>query len=159
MEDGELHLETGGDSAHALPFETLARLQNDLNEVIKALSLLGVKRCCQCQQFFRSSEPGVLFDCGKLVCYTCLPQWWRTMSEQLRVDEREKLEAKLASFLRKHHGAEIVKQEIGKVLAPLPQQFQIVVRCKECVGSGKVLEGERCRFCNGFGTLRVVTPL
>ena len=138
-------------------FETLTKIQQDVNAVVEALALLGIKRCCQCQQFFRCSEPGALFDYGKLVCYACVPDWWAT-SSRLSVDEREKLEAKLSSWLRKYHGAEIVKQETGKRTEIAPEHFQIVVRCNECLGSGKLLEGERCRFCNGFGTVRIVVP-
>ncbi len=37
-------------------------------------------------------------------------------------------------------------------------EFQIVAKCVECAGSGKLMEGERCRFCNELGTVRIVVP-
>ena len=104
---------------HDLPgdsiFQNLSQIQHDLKDVIDALALLGIKRCSDCNKFFRCSDPGALFDCGKIVCYGCVPGWWRKISEQLRVVERETLETQLSSWLRKHHGAEIVKQETGKI--------------------------------------------
>jgi len=137
-------------------FETIANLQRDLNAVTDALALLGVRRCSQCKQFFSSTEPGALFDCGQLVCYGCVPDWWTTVSAKLSVPQREKLEGKISSWLRKYHGAEVVKEDKNAKSEIAPHQFQIVVHCTECGGSGKILEGERCRFCNGFGTVRVV---
>ncbi len=61
-------------------FATLARVEHDLKDVIGALALLGVKRCSQCKQFFRSADPGALFDYGQFVCYTCVPDWWPSES-------------------------------------------------------------------------------
>ena len=138
--------------------ETLSRIEHDLNDVIGALVLLGVKRCSQCRQFFRSSEPGMLFDFGKLVCYECVPTWWPPLSAQLNVEEREKIEGKLSAWLRKYHRAEVVKETPGKVPDTRDTEFQIAAKCMECGGSGKLMEGERCRFCNGFGTVRIVVP-
>jgi DnaJ-class molecular chaperone len=60
--------------------------------------------------------------------------------------------------LRKHHRAEVVKETPGKVLDTSSTEFQIVAKCAECGGTGKLMEGERCRFCNGFGTVRIVVP-
>jgi hypothetical protein len=139
-------------------FETLARVEHDLNDLIDALALLGVKRCSQCRRFFRSADPGALFDCGQLVCYGCIPDWWPSLSTQLGIAERERIEGKLASWLRKHHQAEVVKATPGTVLDTANAEFQIVARCLECSGSGKLMEGERCRFCNGLGTVRIVVP-
>src|SRR5450755_4458338 len=96
--------------AEASLFETLSHVEHDLNDVIAALALLGVKRCSQCKQFFRSSEPGALFENGHTVCYKCIPEWWTESSQRLNVAERERLEGKLASWLRKHHNAEVVKE-------------------------------------------------
>jgi formylmethanofuran dehydrogenase subunit E len=129
-----------------------------LHDVIEALALLGIRRCSQCKQFFSSSDPGALFGNGKLVCYGCIPEWWSSLSRQIDVTEREKLETKLSAWLRKYHGAQIVKEERGKVPEVNPLEFQIVVHCSECGGSGKLLQGERCRFCNGFGTVWIVAP-
>jgi len=139
-------------------FETLVRMEHDLIDVIGALALLGVKRCSQCKQFFRSADPGALFENGHIVCYKCIPNWWSSCSVRLGVADRERLEAKLASWLRKHHRAEIVKEAPGKLLDATSAGFQIVAQCAECAGSGKLMEGERCRFCNGFGTVRIVVP-
>jgi hypothetical protein len=76
----------------------------------------------------------------------------------LGTTERERIESKLASWLRKYHRAEVVKETPGKELDAPKAVFQIVARCAECAGSGKLMEGERCRFCNGFGTVRIVVP-
>ena len=138
-------------------FDTLSRIEHDLNDLVDALALLGVKRCSCCRHFFRSSEPGPLFDYGKLVCFTCIPSWWSSQSSQLGVMEREKIESKLSAWLRKYHGAEIVK-EGREDLEAGEHEFQIVTSCFECRGSGKLMEGERCRFCNGLGTVRIVVP-
>src|SRR3984893_14883820 len=84
-------------------FETLSRVEHDLNDLIGAMALLGIKRCSQCRQFFRSAEPGALFDCEQLVCYKCIPDWWSSFSMRLAVTDRERTEGKLASWLRKYH--------------------------------------------------------
>ncbi len=60
-------------------FENLVRVEHDLSDVISALALLGVKRCSQCQQFFRSADPGALFENGHIVCYKCIPDWWSSL--------------------------------------------------------------------------------
>jgi hypothetical protein len=139
-------------------FETLSRVEHDLNDLIGGLALLGVKRCSQCKQFLRCLDPGALFDCGQLVCYSCIPDWWSSESTRLGVEERERVEGKLASWLRKHHRAEIVKVTPGNVPETTNAEFQIAAKCQECAGSGKLMEGERCRFCNGLGTVRIVVP-
>ena len=139
-------------------FATLARVEHDLNDLIGALALLGVKRCSQCKRFFRLADPGALFDCGQLVCYSCIPDWWPSESTRLGVEERERVEGKLASWLRKHHRAEIIKVTPGNVPETTNADFQIPAKCQECAGSGKLMEGERCRFCNGLGIVRIVVP-
>lgn len=146
------------DAAENPLFATLARIEHDLNDLIDALSLLGVKRCSQCKQFFRSVDPGALFECDQIVCYDCIPDWWSSMSMRLGVADRERIEAKLASWLRKYHGAEVVKVTAGSVPDTTNTEFQIAVKCLECSGSGRLMEGERCRFCNGLGSVRIVVP-
>jgi hypothetical protein len=146
------------DPAENSVFETMVRIEHDLSDVIDALALLGVKRCSECKQFFRSADPGALFENGHIVCYKCIPDWWSACSQRLGVADRERLEAKLASWLRKHHRAEVVKETPGKVLDTSSAEFQMVAKCAECGGTGKLMEGERCRFCNGFGTVRIVVP-
>ena len=80
------------------------------------------------------------------------------MSVRLDITDRERIEGKLASWLRKHHRAEVVKETPGNALDTTNAEFQMVARCVECAGSGKLMEGERCRFCNEFGTVRIVVP-
>src|ERR1039457_1896323 len=104
------------DPAEDSSFSTLARVEHDLSDLIEALALLGVKRCSQCRKFFRCAEPGALFDCGQLVCFGCIPDWWSSLSMRLCVTDRERIEGKLASWLRKHHRAEVVKVTPGTVL-------------------------------------------
>jgi hypothetical protein len=139
-------------------FESVSRVEHDLNDLIGALALLGVKRCSQCRQFFRSAEPGALFDGGQIVCYKCIPDWWSSVSRRLGVTDRERTEGKLASWLRKYHCAEVVKETPGKVADTSNVEFQMIAKCLECSGSGKLMEEERCRFCNGAGTVRIVVP-
>jgi hypothetical protein len=146
------------DAAENPLFATLARIEHDLNDLIGGLALLGVKRCSQCKQFFRSADLGALFECDQIVCYDCIPEWWSSMSTRLSVADRERIEAKLASWLRKHHHAVVVKVTPGSVPDTTNAEFQIAAKCLECSGSGKLMEGERCRFCNGFGTVRIVVP-
>ena len=139
-------------------FATVTRVDHDVNDLIDALALLGVKRCSQCRKFFRCADPGALFDGGQLVCYACIPDWWPSISMRLGVEEREKIEGKLASWLRKHHRAEVIKVTPGSVSDTSNAEFQIAAKCVECAGSGKLMEGERCRFCNGLGAVRIVVP-
>jgi hypothetical protein len=157
MGNGLSKLETHDPSDNS-EFETMVRVEHDLDDVINGLALLGVKRCSQCKQFFRSSEPGALFENGHTVCYKCIPEWWAASSQRLGVEDRERLEGKLASWLRKHHNAEVVKETPGKAFEAGNAEFQLIAKCVECGGSGKLMEGERCRFCNGFGTVRIVVP-
>jgi hypothetical protein len=138
--------------------EAVAHIQNELNDLIGALGLLGIQRCSRCRRFFRSSDAGALFDCGELVCFECVPNWWHSVSGKLSVTDREKLEVKLSSWLRKYHQAQVIKQEKNEVPTTGNYEFETVVHCNECNGSGKLLEGERCRFCNGYGKVRIVIP-
>jgi len=143
-------------SDHSL-LDTVSSMEKDIKDLIGALALLGIGRCSRCRQFFRS-DPGVLFDYGgQSVCYQCIPDWWSSISVQISVSEREAIEAKLAPWLRKYHHAQVVKDGPG---APEIHEgdLQIVTSCIECRGSGKILQGERCRFCNGVGSVRVVVP-
>ncbi len=82
--------------------EDLEKIRRDLNDVVGALALLGIRRCSQCKQFLKS-DPGTFFDSGELVCYECVPGWWSSMSGQLGIVEREKLEAGLTTWLRRYH--------------------------------------------------------
>ena len=40
-------------------FATLAHVEHDVDDLIAALALLGVKRCSRCRQFFRCADPGM----------------------------------------------------------------------------------------------------
>ena len=146
------------DPAENVLFAALTRVEHDLNDLIGALALLGIKRCSQCRKFFRCADPGALFECDQLICYGCIPNWWSSLSTRLGITDRERIEGKLASWLRRHHRAEVVKVAPGNVPDTTNADFQLVARCVECAGSGKLMEGERCRFCNGFGTVRIVVP-
>jgi len=139
-------------------FEAMSNLEQDLKAVIGALALLGVAPCSQCKQFFRCSDPGALFDSGTLVCYGCVPAWWSSQSSRLNIADRERVAGKLASWLRKNHGAKVRKEVPKSQASTAESEFQIVTSCVECHGSGKLLEGERCRFCNGLGTVWIVVP-
>jgi hypothetical protein len=159
LEPVDRHLQIGAHDSMDHPMDaTLARVESDLNDLIDALALLGVKRCSQCKKFFRAADPGALFDCGRLVCYSCIPHWWSAESTRLGTEDRERIEGKLASWLRKHHRAEVRKVAPGNVPETTPAAFQFAAKCQECAGSGKLMEGERCRFCNGLGTVRIVVP-
>jgi len=152
------HSHTAYDAADNSLFETLSRVERDLNDLVDGLALLGVKRCSQCRQFFRCADPGAIFECDQIVCYNCIPDWWSSLSMRIGVADRERIEGKLASWLRKYHRAEVVKTTPGNVPDTTNAEFQIAAKCQECAGSGKLMEGERCRFCNGLGTVRIVVP-
>jgi hypothetical protein len=162
MEQGlNYELSRGGGTSippEASPFDNLSEIEQDLKAVMGALALLGVARCSECKQFFRCSDLGALFDCGKLICYGCIPPWWSSQSSRLGIADRERVAGKLASWLRKNHGAKVMKEIPESQAAAAKQEFQIVTTCVECHGSGKLLEGERCRFCNGRGTVWIVVP-
>jgi hypothetical protein len=139
-------------------FESVSRVVHDVDDLIGALALLGVKRCSQCKQFFRSAEPKALFDYGQIVCYSCIPGWWSSFSTRMAVTDRERIEGKLSWWLKKYHRAEVVKETPGKLPDTGDVEFQMIAKCLECAGSGKLMEGERCRFCNGTGTVRIAVP-
>ena len=67
----------------------------------------------------------------------------------------ENLEGKLVFWLRDYHRAETFKDP-----AKLPdnslQELHIVANCLECRGTGKLLGDERCRYCEGRGTVWVI---
>ena len=150
--------EKAASPAESNSFATIEHLEQELKDVLGALALLGMSRCSQCKQFFRAADPGALFDGGQPVCFACIPEWWSVASARMAAGECERIAAKLASWLRKHHQAVIVKEANGQARKPAVSEFQMTVKCQECSGSGKLLEGERCRFCIGLGTVRVVVP-
>ncbi len=135
--------------------EKVARHELDLERVKDALALLGVNACSWCSKFFRRSDPGSLFDAGELVCYGCIREWWPQRCTQLSTKERESLEGKLVFWLRDQRRAELFKDP-AKLPETSFQELNIVANCLECRGTGKLMGEERCRYCEGRGTVWVI---
>src|ERR1700693_1266885 len=135
--------------------EVLARQQLDLERLRDALGLLGVNDCSWCKKFLRRSEPGALFDAGELVCYGCVPEWWAQRCADLSTKDRENLEGKLVFWLRDFHRAELFKDP-AKLPESSLQELHIVAICLECRSTGKLMGEERCRYCEGRGTVWVI---
>lgn len=133
-------------------------LECDLNDLVQGLSLLGLKRCCQCKKFFRSADPGALFSGGGgLVCFHCIPVWWPLRREQLNCPERQETEGHLVFWLRSYHNARSYNGS-GKLPATQSVKFELLANCLECRGTGTYMGDKRCRYCAGPGTVRVVVP-
>jgi hypothetical protein len=146
----------GGQEAQVT--EILARVEQNLNDLAQGLSLLGVKRCSQCKNFFRSSDRGALFGSdGELVCFGCVPAWWAARREQLSCEDVQKTESDLVFWLRSFHNARLMKHS-NKPDEDQPVRFELVASCLECRGSGTLLGDRRCRYCDGPGTVRVIVP-
>ncbi|MGA9980775.1 MAG: hypothetical protein WBQ08_19300 [Candidatus Sulfotelmatobacter sp.] len=143
------------EDSNSLPEDVLARHELDLDRLKDALALLGVNLCSWCKKFLRRSDPGSLFDAGELVCYGCVREWWPQRAAQLTVKEREILEGKLVFWLRDFHRAETFKDPAKLPDASL-QELHIVANCLECRGTGKSMGEERCRYCEGRGTVWVI---
>ncbi|HVI07148.1 MAG TPA: hypothetical protein VND65_02520 [Candidatus Binatia bacterium] len=137
--------------------QILARQQLDLARVKDALALLGVNECANCSKFVRRTDPGAMFDAGELVCYGCIRQWWPTRNAQMAGKQRDDLEGKLVFWLRDHHHAEIFKDQ-AKLPDPASQEIHMVANCLECHGTGQSMGDDRCRYCDGRGTVWVVVP-
>lgn len=136
--------------------EILARQALDLDRLKDAFGLLGVSPCSWCKKFLRRSDPGALFDAGgELICYSCIPEWWPQRCAQLSTKDRESLEGKLVFWLRDYHHAELFKDP-AKLPESSLQELHIVANCLECRGTGKSLGQERCRYCDGRGTVWVI---
>jgi len=135
--------------------ESLARQALEIERLKDALGLLGVNPCSWCKKFVRRTEPGALFDAGELICYGCVPEWWAQRCAQLSTKERENLEGKLVFWLGDHHHAELFKDP-AKLPESSQQELHIVANCLECHGTGKSLGQERCRYCEGRGTVWVI---
>jgi len=134
--------------------DRLAGLERDLERLTTGVSLLGIKPCCWCKKFFRTSEPGALFEAGAVVCYGCIHDWWTHQSTELSLKQRELFEYELKNWLVRCHHGEVIKNP-DKLLKDPPAKLQIVVSCYECGATGN-LSTERCRFCDGRGTVWVV---
>ena len=135
--------------------EVVARHEVDLDRLKDALGLLGVVPCSWCKKFFRRSDSGALFDAGELVCYGCIPEWWPQRRAQLSIKDRETLESKLVFWLRSQHHAEIFKDP-AKLPESSLQELHLIANCMECRGTGKLMGNERCRYCEGRGTVWVI---
>jgi hypothetical protein len=135
--------------------EAWARQAQEIERLKDGLGLLGVNPCSWCRKFVRRTDPGALFDAGELVCYGCIPEWWPQRCSQLPEKERENLEGKLVFWLRDHHHAELYKDP-AKLPESSQQELHIVANCLECRGTGKSLGQERCRYCDGRGTVWVI---
>ncbi len=133
--------------------ETLARVEREQGLLQEALFLVGLKRCSQCGRFFRSSEPGALFDGGESVCVDCVERWWEQRRQQLCVKDREVIERRLVNWLVNHHGAKLAPQ----LTEATAGSMQIVAGCVQCDGLGTVA-GRRCSSCGGRGTVWLVVP-
>jgi len=135
--------------------EILSRHQLDLDRLKEALALLGVISCSWCQKFFRRTDPGALFEADVPVCYGCIHEWWPHRCAQLDVKDREALEGKLVFWLRQYHHAEFFKDP-AKLPEAFLQELHLVANCLECHGTGKLMDQERCRYCEGRGTVWVI---
>ncbi|MGA8436899.1 MAG: hypothetical protein WB762_08280 [Candidatus Sulfotelmatobacter sp.] len=135
--------------------EGLARQAQEIERLKDALGLLGVNPCSWCKKFVRRTDPGALFDAGELLCYGCIAEWWPQRCSQLPEKGRETLEGKLVFWLRDHHHAELYKDP-AKLPESSQQELHIVANCLEYRGTGKSLGQERCRYCDGRGTVWVI---
>src|SRR5271157_4632321 len=63
--------------------ERLTRLERELEHQKTGLAALGVKPWSRCDIFYLRSNPGTLFNCGELVCFNCIQQWWLDRSPNL----------------------------------------------------------------------------
>ncbi len=135
--------------------KTLADYEVELDRLKSALGVLGVNACVWCKKYFRSTDPGAMFDGGELICYGCIREWWPQRSAQLGGKEHENLEGKLVFWLRNYRRAETYKDP-AKLPENSLQELNIVANCLECHGTGKSLGEDSCRFCEGRGTVWVI---
>ena len=135
--------------------ERLARIERELERQKTGLGLLGVKPCSRCGIFYQRSNPGTLFDCGELVCFKCIQQWWLDRSPNLSPDDRTKTENALCRWLLIHHQAELILR-LDALPSPEQLRIKLVVACESCTGEGKTFSGRKCSQCDGRGTVWVV---
>jgi len=135
--------------------ERLASLERSLEHLRAGLGLLGVKPCSSCGIFYRSSDPGALFDCGQLVCYDCVPRWWLHRCPELSIEDRQTAESGLRRWLVTHHHAEVIGR-LGALPKPERLLMKLVTGCEQCNASGNTYTGGRCSHCDGRGAVWVV---
>lgn len=133
----------------------IARLTKELQHLKNGVRLLGLEQCGCCRKYFLSSDGKALFDAGELVCYKCLQNWWQQRESTLSIEERQAIEHKLARWLVAYHNARIIR-EARKLPRAEMLEIKLAVACEPCNGTGKLDEGDRCRNCDGRGTVWVV---
>jgi hypothetical protein len=133
--------------------DVVSRIERELVHVKNALVLLGVQPCQRCQRFFRRADHAALLDCGDLVCYECIHEWWPHRCEELSVEDREAIERKLKRWLVAHHGGQVI-HDLRKLPDSQLVELKIATTCEDCHGTG-VQGHERCPRCDG-GSIWVV---
>jgi hypothetical protein len=88
--------------------EVVSRIEGELVHLKEALRMLGVQPCHWCRRYFRRADHGALIDCGDLVCYGCINEWWPHRCEELSVRDREVIERKLMRWLVAHHSGQVI---------------------------------------------------
>jgi hypothetical protein len=135
--------------------DRLANLELGLERLKAGLGLVGVKPCSWCGVYYGRSDPGALLDCGELVCYDCVPQWWLHRSPGLGVKDRQTVESGLRRWLVTYHHAEVIGHS-RKLPSPEQLLMKLVTGCQQCNASGKTYAGARCSYCDGRGTVWVI---
>ncbi len=133
--------------------EAVSRIERELVQVKDALGLLGVRPCHWCKRFFRRADAGALLDCGDLVCYECIPEWWPHRCVELSVKDREAIERKLKRWLVTHHNGQVI-HDLKKLPDSQLLELKIAATCEDCKGTG-VQDHARCRSCDS-GSIWVV---
>ncbi|HXR34030.1 MAG TPA: hypothetical protein VN830_10000 [Verrucomicrobiae bacterium] len=135
--------------------ERLTRIERELEHQKTGLAALGVKPCSRCDIFYLRSNPGALFNCGELVCFKCIQQWWLDRSPNLSPDDRTKTESALCRWLLNHHQAELILR-LSDLPSPEQLRIKLVVACESCNSEGKIFSGRKCTQCDGRGTVWVI---
>ena len=133
--------------------EVVSRIERELVHVKDALGLLGVQPCHRCKRYFRRADHGALIDCGDLVCYECIHEWWPHRCEELSVKDREAIERKLKRWLVAHHNGQVI-HDLRKLPDSQLVELKIAATCEDCNGTG-VQGHARCPRCDG-GSIWVV---
>jgi hypothetical protein len=125
--------------------EDLARVERDLANIRDGLALLGIKPCSSCGKFFRTNDASNLFDCGGIVCFRCIPEWWSRKCPELSVSARAPIERSLVRWMISQHAAKIFRNSDN--LPPEAGDYRFIASCPQCQGSGD-FAGKRCSSCN-----------
>jgi hypothetical protein len=135
--------------------ERLTRIERELERQKTGLRLLGVEACSRCETFYQRSDARSLFNCGELVCFKCIQQWWLERCPKFNPKDRLRAEGELCRWLLNHHQGELIRRLVD---LPSAEQLRIklVVACESCNGEGKTHSGRKCSQCDGRGSLWVV---